>query len=319
MSTGRTRREALQTLGMVAAATAGVSIGACATDSPVAVNWSSGTERPKSKAPSNAADCHHHIYDARFPVAPNATLKPGDAFVADYRALQRRIGTTRNVIVQPSTYGTDNRLLVESLAAFGKNARGVAVVNTGVSDAELKQLHAAGVRGVRFNLAPPGTTTLDMVRPLAERIAPLGWHVQVNAPAADLLEARTTWSDLPCPVVFDHLGRVLQPGTLDQATFAMIRELVQKDKAWVKLSGFYLDSRFRAPTYADSVRVASTYAAEGPERVVWGSDWPHPTEQAKKIIPDDALLFDLLTEAVPNDGARKRVLVDNPAKLYQFG
>jgi predicted TIM-barrel fold metal-dependent hydrolase len=318
MESRHTRREVLQSIAAVATATAGASLAACASNSPVAVNWSTGTERPKSKAPGNSVDCHHHIYDARFPTAPNATLKPGDASVADYRALQRRIGTKRNVIVQPSTYGIDNRLLVESLAAFGKNARGVAVVNTEVTDAELKQLHAAGVRGIRFNLAPPGTTTLDMVRPLAQRVAPLGWHVQVNAPAAALREAQAIWSDLPCPVVFDHLGRVLQPGKLDQATFAMVRELVQKDKAWVKLSGFYLDSQFRAPTYADSVKIASTYATEGPERVVWGSDWPHPTEHAKNLIPDDALLFDLLSEAVPNDGARKRVLVDNPAKLYQF-
>ena len=319
MSTSHpTRREALQTLGGLAFAATGLSLAACATQKETEVMWSSGTLPPKSKAPSNSADCHHHIYDQRFPVAPNATLKPGDALVADYRALQRRIGTTRNVIVQPSTYGIDNRLLLESLAAFGRNARGVAVVNTTVTDAELKQLHDAGVRGIRFNLAPPGTTTLDMVRPLSQRIASMGWHVQVNAPAAALREAKEIWSDLPCPVVFDHLGRVLQPGSLDEVTFAMIRELVQKDKAWVKLSGFYLDSKFRAPTYADTVRVASTYAAESPERVVWGSDWPHPTEQASKIIPDDALLFDLLAEAVPNEGARKRVLVDNPARLYQF-
>jgi predicted TIM-barrel fold metal-dependent hydrolase len=317
MTTRRTRREALLALGAMAAAAGGLT--GCATEEPVPVKWSTGTDRPKTKAPANAADCHHHIYDRRFPTAANATLKPGDALVADYRALQRRIGTTRNVIVQPSTYGIDNRLLMESLAAFGKNARGVAVVNTEVTDAELKQLHEAGVRGIRFNLAPPGTTTLDMVRPLAQRIAAMGWHVQVNAPAAALLEAKPTWSDLPCPVVFDHLARVLQPGKLDEATFAMVRDLVQRDRAWVKLSGFYLDSKFRSPTYADSVRVASIYAGEAPERVVWGSDWPHPTEQASKIIPDDALLFDLLAEAVPNEGMRKRVLVDNPARLYQFG
>jgi D-galactarolactone isomerase len=312
------RREALQTLGVLAVGAAGLSITGCAQPQPL--KWSTGTERPRSKAPANATDCHHHIYDARFPLAPNATLKPGDAFVADYRALQVRIGTSRNVIVQPSTYGIDNRLLVESIAAFGqKNARGVAVVNTSVTDAELKQLHEAGVRGIRFNLAPPGTTTLDMVRPLAQRIAPMGWHVQVNAPAAALLEAKATWSDLPVPVVFDHLGRVLQPGTLEQNTFAMVRELVQRDKAWVKISGFYLDSKLGAPTYADAVQVATTYAKESPERVVWGSDWPHPTEQSKNLIPNDAVLFDLLSEVVPNEAARNRVLVDNPGRLYQFG
>jgi predicted TIM-barrel fold metal-dependent hydrolase len=313
------RREALQTLGVLAFAGAGMSFAGCAEQPLQPVKWSTGTERPRSKAPANATDCHHHIYDARFPVAANATLKPGDGLVSDYRALQKRIGTSRNVIVQPSTYGIDNRLLVESIAAFGlKNARGVAVVNTGVSDADLKMLHEAGVRGIRFNLAPPGTTTLDMVRPLAQRVAPMGWHVQVNAPASALFEAKEIWSDLPCPVVFDHLGRVLQPGALDLRTFSMVRELVQKDKAWVKLSGFYLDSKVGPPTYADAVAVATTYAKESPERVVWGSDWPHPTEQAKNNIPDDAILFDLLSECVPDEAARKRVLVDNPARLYQF-
>src|SRR5207247_4182496 len=157
------------------------------------------------------------------------------ALIADYRALQARIGTTRNVIVQPSAYGVDNRLLVESLAAFGlTNARGVAVVNTSVTDAELRQLHDAGVRGIRFNLAPPGTTTLDMVRPLARRIAPMGWHIQLNAPAAALLDAKSVWSDLPVPVVFDHLGRVPQPGAVNHPIFAMVRGLLQQGKAYVK-------------------------------------------------------------------------------------
>jgi predicted TIM-barrel fold metal-dependent hydrolase len=187
-----------------------------------------------------------------------------------------------------------------------------------VTDVELKQLHEAGMRGIRFNLAPPGTTTLDMVRPLAQRIASMGWHVQVNAPAPALLEAKAVWSDLPCPVVFDHLARLPEPNALSDPTFAMVRELLQRNKAWVKLSGFYLDSKVGAPTYSDSVLVASTYAKESPERMVWGSDWPHPTEQSK-TIPDDAVLFDLLTEAVPNEATRNRILVENPARLYQFG
>jgi D-galactarolactone isomerase len=316
------RREALQTLGALAAAAGGLAATGCAQQplpQEVPVKYSSGTQRPRTKVPANATDCHHHIYDARFPPTPTATLRPADALIADYRALQRRLGTSRHVIVQPSTYGIDNRLLVESLAAFGlAQARGVAVVNTGVTDAELKALHDAGVRGIRFNLAPPGTTTLDMVRPLAARIAPMGWHVQVNAPAAALLAAKSTWSDLPVPVVFDHLARVPQPGALDHPTFAMVRELLQQGRAWVKLSGFYNESRLGPPGYADSVQVASTYAREAPERVVWGSDWPHPTEKDKGY-PDDANLLDLLAQAVPDEAARHRVLVDNPARLYQFG
>ena len=315
------RRETLKTIAALAGAGSGLSAAGCASQpvqAPVQVKWSQGTELPATRVPPNATDCHHHIYDSRFPWAPEATLKPGDATVADYRQLQQRIGTSRNIIVQPSSYGIDNRLLLEAIAQFGGKARGVAVVNTSVTDAQLKQLHDGGVRGIRFNLAPPGTTTLDMVRPLAARVAPLGWHVQVNAPANFMLDARETWANLPCPVVFDHLGRVPQPGAAQHPGFLMVRELLQRGKAYVKLSGFYLDSKVGAPTYADSVQQAGVYAKEAPDRVLWGSDWPHPTEQPINRVPNDAVLLDRLSEAVPDEAARKRILVDNPAKLYQF-
>ena len=317
------RRASLKALGALAATAGGIGAAGCAQPAmrpgrlTEPVKWSAGMEIAKTRLPADATDCHHHIYDSRLPFAPEATLKPGDGTVADYRALQKRIGTSRNVIVQPSSYGTDNRLLLESIAQFGGRARGVAVVNTRVTDAELQSMHRAGVRGIRFNLAPPGTTTLDMVKPLAARVAALGWHVQVNAPSVYLLAQRDTWADLPCPVVFDHLARVPQPGALQSPTFAMVRELLQQGRAYVKLSGFYNESLVGAPTYADSVLVARAFAREAPERVLWGSDWPHPTEQPNKI-PDDAVLLDLLAEAVGDEAARKRILVDNPARLYQF-
>ncbi len=312
------RREALKTLGTLTAAVAvSPALGRAQGAPQGAVKWSAGTERPRLKVPPNATDCHHHIYDARFPAIPGALLKPEDALVADYRALQARLGTTRNVVIQPSTYGTDNRLLVECIAAFGlKTSRGVAVVNTEVTDAELKKLHEAGVRGIRFNLYTPGTTTIDMVRPLAGRITPLGWHVQVNVKGPDLLDTKATWSDLPCPVVFDHLAHVPEPNALDHPAFALVRDWMQKGKAWVKLSGFYNDTKVGPPSYSDSVLVARAFAREAPERVVWGSDWPHPTEKQNK--PDDAVLLDCFAEAVPEEAARQRILVDNPAKLYQF-
>lgn len=281
------------------------------------IKWSAGTELPRTKAPVDACDCHHHIYDSRYPWAPEAILKPGDASISEYRKLQARIGTTRNVIVQPSSYGVDNRLLVASIAAFGDRARGVAVVNAKVTDAELQAFHAAGVRGIRFNLAPPGTTTLEMLAPLAKRIADRGWHVQLNAPARYLLENKDVWFDLPVPVVFDHLGRVPQPGALQNPTFAMVRELLQRDKAYVKLSGFYNESVVGGPSYSDSVALARVYAREAPDRVLWGSDWPHPTEH-NKVIPNDAVLLDAMARAVSDTATLKKVLVDNPAKLYQF-
>lgn len=310
------RRDALQALAAVAA---GSALAGCATSAPAQLKWSQGSELPVTKLPPDATDCHHHIYDSRFPWAPEASLKPGDATVDDYRLLQKRLGCSRNVIVQPSSYGTDNRLLVESIARFNGRARGVAVVNTSVTDAQLKALHDGGVRGIRFNLAPPGTTTLDMVKPLAARIAPLGWHVQVHAPSNFLLDARAIWGDLPCPVVFDHLGRVPQPDGVNSPAFAMVLDLLRRGKAYVKLSGFYLESKSGPPNYEDAVRVAAEYAKQAPAQCVWGSDWPHPTEQPINRVPNDAWLLDAFGRAVPDEAVRRRILVDNPARLYQFG
>ncbi|MEJ1978333.1 MAG: amidohydrolase family protein [Acetobacteraceae bacterium] len=170
------------------------------------VKWSSGTQRPKLRVPAGATDCHHHIYDSRFPAAPNMTVEPGDSTVADYRALQQRLGTTRSVIVQPSAYGTDNRCALDALAAFGPAARAVAVVDTSVTDATLARLHEAGVRGIRFNLVQVGATTPAMLEPLGQRVHALGWHIQLNIAAPLIVEIAGLLGGLPCPVVFDHLA-----------------------------------------------------------------------------------------------------------------
>ena len=240
------------------------------------VKWSAGIEAPRLKAPANATDCHHHIYDRKYPVDPKATLRPADASVDDYRGLQRRIGTTRHVVVQPSTYGTDNRCHLDALAAFGSTARMVAVVTDGVSTEELKRLHALGVRGIRFNLAQAGATTPEMIEPLSKRINALGWHIQINAPAARLMEIMPILERVPSPVVFDHLAHIPQPDGVNHPLFAKVRALLDKGHAWVKLSGAYADSKVGPPTYADSSAVARAYATAAPERCVWGSDWPHP-------------------------------------------
>jgi len=299
----------------------GLAMGAAAMTgetSPQAVKWSTGSNTPKTKAPPNATDCHFHIYDARYPADPKAVLHPGDATVEDYRRLQKRLGITRCVIVQPSTYGVDNRLLLDCLAIFGiANARGVAVVNTGVRDAELRQMHAAGVRGIRFNLVQAGATTPDMIDPLARRVAPLGWHIQIQASADQIVAGQEVWQRVPCPVVFDHMGHVPEPQGTGHPVFAVICRLMQKGRAWVKISGFYMETAVGPPTYSDRVAIAKAYAKEAPERLVWGSDWPHPTEKDDGK-PDDALLFDLLATCIPDEGLRNRVLVEHAAALYGF-
>jgi D-galactarolactone isomerase len=282
------------------------------------VKYSTGAESPKLKAPPNATDCHHHIYDARYPVDPTATLRPPDALVEDYRALQKRIGTARNVLVQPSTYGTDNQCHLAALATFGPSARMVAVVNDKVSTEELKRMHGLGVRGIRFNLAQAGATTPEMLAPLSKRINELGWHIQINAPAAKILEIMPILEErVPSPIVFDHLAHIPQPDGVNHPLFAKVRSLIDKGRTWVKLSGAYADTKIGPPSYADSSAVARAYAKAAPERCVWGSDWPHPSEQSKEL-PDDALLFDLLTDWVPDEKVRQRILVENPAYLYDF-
>ncbi|MCR0984653.1 amidohydrolase family protein [Roseomonas populi] len=281
-----------------------------------AVPFSTGTEAPRFRAPPNACDCHFHIYDNRTPPAPGGLAAP-DASPDDYRKLQQRIGTTRGVVVQPSLYGTDNTPTLRGMAALGPNFRGVAVVNTSVTDAELQRLHGLGIRGIRFNLAQFGATTLEMLEPLSQRVDALGWHCQINMPGEKIVDAAETFRRVRGKLVFDHLAHCPQPAGVNSETFKVIRALIDKGNTWVKLSGAYADTKSGPPAYADSSAVARAFAAAAPQRMVWGSDWPHPTEAADKK-PDDAVLFDLLTNWVPDEAARKRILVDNPAELYDF-
>jgi predicted TIM-barrel fold metal-dependent hydrolase len=304
--------------GLLAGAAAGVLIGTRARRAAAqgAVRYSAGTEAPKLRAPANATDCHFHIYDNRFPPAPGGLPAP-DASPNDYRALQRRIGTTRGVVIQPSLYGVDNRPTLEGMAALGPDFRGVAVVNSSVTDAELQRLHGLGIRGIRFNLAQAGATTLDMLEPLSQRVDALGWHCQINMPGDKIVAAADTFQRIRGKLVFDHLAHCPQPAGVESETFKLIRRLLDKGNTWVKLSGAYADTKIGPPSYSDSSAVARAFAAAAPTRMVWGSDWPHPTEKPDNK-PDDALLFDLLTVWMPDEVVRKRVLVDNPADLYDF-
>jgi D-galactarolactone isomerase len=308
------RRDFIMAAGVLAmtAAASGLGMrGAGAQQVP----YSTGTEAPKLKAPANACDCHMHIYDAKYPVAPSATLKPPDALVADYKLLQKRIGTTRNVIVTPSTYGTDNRVTLDAIAQIGPTARGVAVVDTGVSDVELKRMNDLGIRGIRFNLVQAGATTVEMIEPLSKRVNDLGWHIQIHMKGEQIARIEDLLQRVPSPIVFDHLGRLAQPDALDNPGFKTISKLIDKGKTWVKLSGAYQDSKVGPPSYSDTVPVARAYIKAATERMVWASDWPHPTEKEK---PNDAVLFDLLAEWAPDPATRTAVLVQNPATLYGF-
>jgi len=285
-----------------------------------AVSNSSGTEPPKLKAPAFACDCHHHIYDAaRFPMPPSKRQPPSNGTVADYRMLQKRIGTTRSIVVQPRNYAIDNAVTVDALAQLGPNSRGVAVLHPTVTEAELKALHEARIRGIRFTLGDPATAVVkaDMIEPLARRVAGLGWHVQFNVEGEQIVELADLMRRLPTQLVFDHLGNPPLAAGIAHPSHAIVRDLVDRRRAWVKLSGAYSNSTIGPPSYPEATKVAQAFVKAAPERLVWGSDWPHPT-MPNDNKPNDALLFDLLAEWAPEEATRHRILVRNPETLYGF-
>lgn len=281
--------------------------------------FSTGDGAAKLKAPPLACDSHLHIFDTRFPASSHWKGQPvEDATLDAYRQVQKRIGTTRAVIVNPSTYGIDNRCTLEATERMGKDARAVVVVDLDISDAELQAMAAQGATGVRVNFVSPqswGETTVDRLRDTAARVAPLGWHVQIYAKADQITAMQDDLAKLPVPLVIDHLGRLPPESGPDDPAFAVIRRLLDGGRTWVKLSGAYLNTKVGPPAYPDASRMARAYVEAAPERVVWGSDWPH---RGEKTLPDDAVLFDLLSDWAPDEAARHRILVENPAELYGF-
>ena len=310
------RRTFLQEVGLAALSATGI-VHAQLSQAQDTVPNSSGKEAPRLTAPAYTCDCHHHILDAvRFPPATPGT-QFRDARVVEYRLLQRRIGTTRDVVVTPIPYVTDNRVTLDAIAQLGANSRGVAVIHPTITDAELDSLVHGGIRGIRFSLAnfTVATTTLDMIEPLSRRVNALGWHVEINMSADQIVAAENLWTRLPSAIVFDHMGHIPQPIGVNHPAFTIIRRLVDKGRTWVKLSVTYDSSKDGPPTYADVTKLAQAYVRAAPERMVWGSNWPHPGETNK---PDDAVLFDLVAQWAPVAATRHRILVENPEILYGF-
>jgi D-galactarolactone isomerase len=311
------------------AGTAVAALGALRVDEGFAqekfeVPNSAGTEPPRLKAPPGACDCHHHIYDTRFPGARSTGLISA-ARVSDYRLLQRRLGLTRSIVVTPGYYPTTfagNLVTTDALAEFGPNERGVAIVASTITDAELKTLADAGVRGIRFSVANANGSSADIsaataeaIETLAKRVDALGWHVQFNVAADQIVAAEALLNRLPSPIVFDHMGHMPQPAGTAHPAYAIVRRLIDKGRTWVKLSVTYDSSKIGPPTYADVNKVGEAYVVAAPERMLWGSNWPHPNETTK---PDDAALFDLLAAWAPSEATRRRILVENPEILYGF-
>lgn len=267
--------------------------------------------------PRGACDCHVHIYEDGYPLAPAATFKPPHAPVPAYRAIQKALGLERVVLVQPTGYGFDNACLLASLAQLGADARGIAIVPTWIRDAELERLHAAGVRGVRFMLlaGAGGPLPWDALEPLAARIAPLGWNINLQLDGRDLPQHRARIERLPGKLVIDHTGKFIVPVRPDDDAFKALLALLDRPDRWVKLSAPYETSKVGPPHYDDVGALAQALARTHPDRCLWASNWPHPN---RIPAPADTELLALLDRWAGSPAARRRILVDNPAALYGF-
>jgi D-galactarolactone isomerase len=289
--------------------------------SPVseAVPNSAGVNAPVLPVPLKACDCHLHIYDARFAQSVDAAALQDLATVNEYRLLQKRLGTERAVIVTPRSYGVNNDVTLDAIAQLGiHRACGVAVLRSDVSDTTLKALATGGIRGVRFSLYTPkhAAASFEMVEPLAERIASLGWHLQLHWTADQIVEHEAMLKRLPTPIVLDHMTRLPQPLGLKHPAVKIVEHLLAQGRTWIKLSGAYLDSQVgEAGDFLDIDAVARHWIATAPNRLVWGSDWPHPTETTK---PNDANMLDMLARWTTDRSVIEAILVGNPNELYGF-
>lgn len=280
------------------------------------------TRSPKFLLPAGSTDCHAHVFGpaARYPYSPHRIYTPPDASPADYWRMLRTLGATRAVLVQPSVYGTDNRAMFDAMAAYPGRMRGVAVVEESVADAELERMHAAGVRGIRFNIVDvkaeeKGKLALDAVRAMAQRVTPLGWHVQFLMHVDEFPGLDTMFAGFPTDVVIDHFGYMQTSKSVHNPGFQALLRLLQGGRCWVKFTGAYRVSREAMP-YRDVVAYARALVAAAPERIVWGTDWPHPKHEGK--MPNDGELCDRLLDWIPDEQQRRLALVENPARLYGF-
>ena len=266
-----------------------------------------------------ACDCHVHIYEDRYPLAPTATFKPPHAPVSAYREVQRTLGLQRVVLVQPTGYGTDNRCLLEALAQMGADACGMAVVPPDVADAELQRLHRAGVRGVRFMLlgasGVTGPLRWEHLAPMAARTAALGWTINLQFDGREMRERKGLIDSLPGRVVIDHIGRFVEPVPVADPAFKALQAVLDREGRWVKLSGPYETSKSGPPAYEDVSLLARALAASHPERCLWASNWPHPN---RPTVPRDADLLMLLDAWAPDEQVRRAILTTNAAAAYEF-
>ena len=296
------------------------------TKTPGWLDWYNGPTKPTFKLPPGAVDAHCHVFGpaVAFPYAPERKYTPCDASKEQLFALRDHLGFDKNVIVQATCHGADNRALVDALMASNNKARGVATINRNVTDAELEDMHAAGVRGTRFNFVKrlADFTPRDVLLEIANRTAPLGWHIVVYFEAADLHELYDFFTTLPTKVVVDHMGRPDVTKPVDGPEFELFVKMMREHpKVWSKVScperlsvsgPKALNGEQNA--YRDVVPFAKQLVETFPDRVLWGTDWPHPN--LKDHMPDDGLLVDFIPQIANTAELQQKLLVDNPTRLY---
>jgi 2-pyrone-4,6-dicarboxylate lactonase len=277
---------------------------------------------PRALLPFNACDSHLHIFGpaTRYSYSSDRIYTPPDCLLADYLALQKSLGLTRCVLVQPSVYGSDNAALLKALRSLGKEGRGVVVLSDKESNNQLREMHALGVRGVRVNLvdvkSPTANLPIDALRRLQDRIAPQRWHFELLVHVDQYPNLDEELSSLEVPVVFGHMGYLSRGVKRDCPGMKAMLALMQAGRAWTKITGPYRIGS-NGPPYETAAEIARWLAQHCMERLVWGTDWPHV--MVKGAMPHDADLLNAVTEWMPGQDQRQALFSDNPATLYQWG
>lgn len=290
---------------------------------PVCLSALAKASTPRIQLPANATDCHCHVYQdvARYPLIANRSYTPATATLEQYQEMCAQVGIQRTVQVSASVYGTDNSLTLDVIAALGQDrARGVAGLPSDVSGEDLRRLHEGGMRGVRLSTHVKGYGGTQGLDAMAERIRPYGWHVQVHvADIAELVALEDTLLRAPVPLVFDHMGAVTGSQGVNNAGFqTLLRILRERDDCWTKISSWYRRSSDGPPTYEDMGPIVQALVATRADRLVFGTNWPHPALFAPTVVPDDGHLIDRFCDWIPDAATRERIWVTNPGVLYGF-
>jgi predicted TIM-barrel fold metal-dependent hydrolase len=277
------------------------------------------TRTPKFRPPALACDAHCHVFGpgARFPYDRKAAYHPPDAPFEALQKLHSILGIERAVIVHASCHGPDMRVTLDAIARSGGKYRGTAIVDRTVSDTELTQMHDGGIRGVRFNFVKHlgGRPDMAFFQSMVERVKAMGWHLILHLDSSDLVEFRETFLKIPVPMVIDHMGRVKAADGLGQEPFKVLLSFMENPNFWVKVCGAERVSSM-GPPFTDAVPFARALIEAAPDRILWGTDWPHPN--VGKHMPNDGDLVDLFALMAPTPALQKQILVDNPARLYGF-